>query len=128
LKLELLEWSYNQSPCLELIGLASLAGVESSIDGKALALTMAFYSYKVFIRANEKSDFLQLAVMKLEVMGATFYSLYIYGKWSELGIFGSCEESFIQLLYNSKYMSNQGFISLEVPSKYILCTYLIYYI
>ena len=108
--------------------MAALAGVESSIDGKASALTMAFRSHEVLVRANEKSDFLQLAVVKLEVTGATFCSLCIYGKRSELGVFGSCEESFVQVPYNSEDTSNQGFVSLEAPSKYVLRTYLIHYI
>ena len=108
--------------------MAALAGIESSIDGKASALTMDFHSYKVLVRANEKSNFLQLAIVKLDVMGATFYSLCVCGKQLELSVFRSYEESFIQLLYNSKDISNQGFISLEAPSKYVLRTYLIYYI
>ena len=120
MKLELLERMHQS---LDLIGSAALAGVESSIDGKASALTLAFRSEAVLARAIVKSEFLRLAVVELEVAGATCCSLCIWSKGLELGVIGSCGESFVQLPYEA---NNAGFVSLEAPTKYVLCTYPLY--
>ena len=72
MKLELLERIHQ---LLDLIRLASLASVESSIDGRPSALILDFRSKAVLAKAIVKSEFLRLVVVELEVAGTICCSL-----------------------------------------------------